>query len=54
MIQLEMNFVHLSHDRVTFDVDRDVLTAILLVFIMRAYCSSWCKIGDELCSFVSR
>ena len=26
MIQLEINFVHLSHDRVTFDVDHDVLT----------------------------
>ena len=30
-----MNFVRLSHDRVTFDVDRDVLTAVLLVFIKR-------------------
>ena len=28
-----MNFVRLSHDRVTFDVDRDVSTAILLVFV---------------------
>ena len=30
----EMNFVRLSHDRVTYDVDRDVSTAILLVFII--------------------
>ena len=29
-----MNFVRLSHDRVTYDVDRDVSTAILLVFII--------------------
>ena len=27
-----MNFVRLSHDRVNFDVDHDVSTAILLVF----------------------
>ena len=29
-----MNFVRLSHDRVSIDVDRDVSTAILLVFII--------------------
>ena len=28
-----MNFIRLSHDEVNFDVDRDVSTAILLVFI---------------------
>ena len=28
-----MNFIRLSHDGVTMDVDRDVSTAILLVFI---------------------
>ena len=33
-----MNFVRLSHDRVTYDVDRDVSTAIQLFFI-RLYCS---------------
>ena len=30
-----MNFIRLSHDGVTLDVDRDVSTAILLVFIIR-------------------
>ena len=33
IVREEMNFVPLSHDIVTFDVDRDVSTAILLVFI---------------------
>ena len=33
IVREEMNFVRLSHDIVTFDVDRDVSTAILLVFI---------------------
>ena len=28
-----MNFIHLSHDRVTLDIDRDISTALLLVFI---------------------
>ena len=30
-----MNFTGLSHDGVTLDVDRDVSTAMLLVFIRR-------------------
>ena len=30
-----MKFVRLSHDRVTYDIDRDVSTATLLVFIRR-------------------
>ena len=30
-----MSFLLLSHDRVTYDVDRDVSTAILLVFIRK-------------------
>ena len=30
-----MNFASLSHDEVTFDVDRHVSTAMPLVFIMR-------------------
>ena len=29
-----MNFIRLSHDGVTLDVDRDVSTTILLVFII--------------------
>ena len=33
IVREEMNFVPLSDDIVTFDVDRDVSTAILLVFI---------------------
>ena len=33
---LEMNFVRLSYDRVTYNVDRDVSSAILLVFITSA------------------
>ena len=33
IVREEMNIVRLSHDIVTFDVDRDVSTAILLVFI---------------------
>ena len=36
-VRQEMNFVRLSHDRVTYDVDRDVSTAIQLFFI-RLYC----------------
>ena len=32
-VSLGMNFTRLSHDGVTLDVDRDVSTAILLVFI---------------------
>ena len=35
VVREEMNFVPLSHDIVTFDVDRDVSTSILLVFIRR-------------------
>ena len=31
-VRKEMNFVRLSHDRVTFDVDRHVSTAMLLIF----------------------
>ena len=30
-----MNFIRLSHDGVTLDVDRDISTGIQLVFIMR-------------------
>ena len=43
-----MNFIHLSHDRVTLDIDRDISTALLLVFIgrwgrlfTRRYCSTF-------------
>ena len=32
-VRKEMNFARLFHDRVTYDVDRYVSTAILLVFI---------------------
>ena len=32
-VSQEMNFTRLSHDGVTLDVDHDVSTAILLVFI---------------------
>ena len=35
-VRKEMNFVRLSHDRVTFDVDRDVSTAMFNVH----YCLS--------------
>ena len=31
----EIDFIHSSHDGVTLDVDRDVSTAILLVFVGR-------------------
>ena len=34
-VRWEINFIHLSHDGVTLDVDCDVSTAILLVFIRR-------------------
>ena len=34
-VRWEINFIHLSHDGVTLDVDCDVSTAILLVFIWR-------------------
>ena len=33
-VKEEMNFIRLSHDGVTLDIDRDVSTTILLVFIM--------------------
>ena len=33
--RLETNFIRLSYDGVTLDVDRDVPTAILLVFVGR-------------------
>ena len=33
--ELEINFIRLSHDEVTCDVDRDVSTAILQIFIRR-------------------
>ena len=33
--ELEINFIRLSHDEVTCDVDHDVSTAILQIFIRR-------------------
>ena len=44
-----MNFVRLSHDRVTFDVDRDASTATLQIFIRR-----WDCLRVAICSTLVR
>ena len=48
-----MNFIRLSHDGVTFDVDRDVSTATVLVFIRRRDRSFTCRYLQHVRSLVS-